>query len=476
MEATNTAQMRTERSAEDDVEILDSDSSIDELVRVSMPLRPTQLDGSQGKNRSTDRCALPSSPTTDVEAIWVWLLTKARSAHTFRSYKREVIRLLYWAANIRRCAISDLFADELYAYRKWLTTPEAQTCFAPRRNLRKPPTATPPGDSPRPVEPLSAASRKLAETILRGMFSYLQRGGYLRLNPYALMSSNVNDFGVHRDLSELEPAASGTRQPSARTDGYNRIFTPNRRYFEPELYRWLLCRIDDHETIWPDENKEIFLRANVKYPVRPWPRSRIERFRFAWLFGFWAAPRRSELCNAVMGDIVREGGIWKWHVIGKGKLSTTVDLDPFVIDALMRYRSFLGMPALPTDEQSDKDTPLVPSFVRRYDTSGFAPPRPMTTGALYKEIKEFGVIACQWLAGEASTAQKDEWQRALLACSPHWLRRSYGTAAASSGMSLKKLMNQMRHKHVETTMRHYVIAEEERRVPELQKVREYFSR
>jgi len=446
-----------------------------ELESFAFELRSLGLNGHCGQNRVAATSLLPMHPQRDVEAIYVWLLTKAHNPHTFRSYKREAQRLLHWAGKIRRRAISDLDATDLYAFRKWMTTTEAQSCFPPRKNLRsaKASTSSVQHDSG-PRSPLSAQSRRLSETILSSMFAFLKEGRYLANNPYSLLSRNVDHFGPYQELSST--AAKSLAKPEERTSGYKRDFGPEEHVIDADLYRWLLDRIDDPSTDWPKEHGEIRNAQGDALVIRPWTSARIERLRFAWIFGFWSAGRRDELCRAVMGDVVAIRGAWKWFVIGKRDKSAHVELSDAAVQALARYRTSRGLPPLPTDDVSDKDAPLLPSFVVRFNSKGVRAARPMTPGALYKEIREFAALAATWLpTQDPHQPHLNDWRRALQSCSPHWLRRSYGTASALSGVSLHKVKKQMRHARLDTTLKHYVLGDDENERPELEKIASYME-
>ena len=99
---------------------------------------------------------------TDIAAIGLWLAEYANSPHTFRSYRKEAVRLLRWAIESRDKAVSSLLREDVLAYEVFLTTPSVDGTV------------------------LSLASRRQALGIVSGLFSYLVNAGYLAANPWTL--------------------------------------------------------------------------------------------------------------------------------------------------------------------------------------------------------------------------------------------------------------------------------------------------
>jgi len=83
---------------------------------------PELLDGREGSNRSrSGSCQL--NATNDIEAVSAWLAEYAEAAHTLRSYRKEVERLLLWATRSRGKALSSLTREDLLAYEAFLSDP-----------------------------------------------------------------------------------------------------------------------------------------------------------------------------------------------------------------------------------------------------------------------------------------------------------------------------------------------------------------
>lgn len=129
---------------------------------VSLPRAPEALDGRAGANRSPSSVPRQIHADTDVAAIGLWLAEYIASPHTFRSYRKEAVRLLRWATEIRGKAVSSLLREDVLAYERHLATPAI--------------------DGPL----LSTKSQRQAMGILSGLFAYLVNAGYLAANPWTL--------------------------------------------------------------------------------------------------------------------------------------------------------------------------------------------------------------------------------------------------------------------------------------------------
>jgi site-specific recombinase XerD len=136
---------------------------------------PRALSGEHGVYRRTaDQCLLNAAD--DYAAVKAWL--DGHRGHTARAYRKEAERLLLWALVARNKPLSSLAREDLLAYRDFLADPRPreQWC-APRNRPRMSPIW-------RPFEgPLSDAARAHALQVIRGLFDFLVRQGYLVGNP-----------------------------------------------------------------------------------------------------------------------------------------------------------------------------------------------------------------------------------------------------------------------------------------------------
>ena len=159
---------------------------------------PKALDGSSGTNRGDRQdCAL--NVNTDIEAIRLWLKAKGTNANTQAAYRREAERFLLWCLLEKRVALSSARLEECSEYLKWLEmigreTPEnwqkswiypQETWIGPKNTPRESPDWKPFNSS------LAYTSRKAASTIVRQLFSFLHKTGYLKFNPFDQIPAKV---------------------------------------------------------------------------------------------------------------------------------------------------------------------------------------------------------------------------------------------------------------------------------------------
>jgi len=170
----------------------------DEIRPLEFLAPPKGLDGSSGTNRGDRQdCAL--NVNTDIEAIRLWLKAKGTNANTQAAYRREAERFLLWCLLEKRVALSSARLDECADYLKWLEmigreTPEnwqkswiypQETWIGPKNTPRESPDWKPFNSS------LAYTSRKAASTIIRQLFSFLHKTGYLKFNPFDQIPAKV---------------------------------------------------------------------------------------------------------------------------------------------------------------------------------------------------------------------------------------------------------------------------------------------
>ena len=95
--------------------------SIEEISAVALP---QTLDGSEGSNRARG-VVRQTAADTDVKAIRLWLAEYVNSPHTLRSYRKEAVRLLFWATQAIGKPLSSLNREDLLAYEAFLANPSA---------------------------------------------------------------------------------------------------------------------------------------------------------------------------------------------------------------------------------------------------------------------------------------------------------------------------------------------------------------
>ncbi|MES2532987.1 MAG: phage integrase family protein, partial [Pseudomonadota bacterium] len=163
---------------------------------------PPALDGRQGGGR-TEMGVCRIAAATDREAVQAWLAAQRPDAAgvglsaTQRAYRREAERLQLWSVLERGQAMSALGADDVRAYQAFLAAPPAHWC-GPRHHQRWSPLW-------RPLEgALALPAQRHAIKVLRSLYAFWARHGYIRANPFAEAVSQPPSsapFGAHRMLS-----------------------------------------------------------------------------------------------------------------------------------------------------------------------------------------------------------------------------------------------------------------------------------
>ncbi len=284
---------------------------------------PELLDGREGSNRSrSGRCQL--NATSDIEAVSAWLAEYAEAAHTLRSYRKEVERLLLWATRSRGKALSSLTREDLLAYEAFLSDPgdEWLSPALPRH-----------GSNRRLFErALAHGSVRHAMGIVSGLFGYLVAAGYLAGNPLALR---------RRRKAGRKPAKV-------------------ERYLDHATWQFVL----DFVERWPRET------------IRQ--RQHFERVRWLLRFLHGTGLRASEAAKACAADLMFRRGNWWLRVLGKGGVEGDVPVGTELMQAYARYREFCGLPAVISPNDA---SPLVMSIAGNHDAC-------LTPTAIYLIVKD----------------------------------------------------------------------------------------
>ena len=185
------------------------------------------------------------------------------------------------------------------------------------------------------------------------------------------------------------------------------------------------------------------------------PRQSAERERLRFLFAllYLLAPRLNEIASHTMGSFIERRGRWWWRVIGKGQKPAVIPVPAPMLEALARYRTYLGLSPLPSTEDA---TPLVCSITGR---------RGIEASQIYKLVKRT-VRAAAAALDPGDSLRAEQLRRA----STHWLRHTALTHQADAGIELQYLRRNARHAKIETTLV-YLHADEDRWHDEAQKHR-----
>lgn len=274
------------------------------------------------------------------------------SLGTFNSYRRETERLLQWAWLIKKESITKLRREDIENFVRFCQNPPATWIsikkvprFIDKEGLRQPnpdwrpfvvsqsKAANRQGDK-LSVEQFSLSQGAIQEifAILSTLFNFLIAEEYLLSNPVALI----------RQKSKF----IRKRQQTA----------PIRRL---SLIQWqaVYDAAEDLAEEDPDKHERT-------------------RFILSMLFGMYL--RISELAASdrwipTMNDFARDSnGHWWFTTVGKGNKERQIAVSEAMIDSLVRWRSFLGLPALPSPGDN---SPLVPRIRGNGPMSDTAPIR-----------------------------------------------------------------------------------------------------
>ena len=296
----------------------------------------TDYSGEFGSNRQrVGTCQI--SANNDYQAIDAWLLRTQDSPHTFRSYRKEIERLLLWAHRIAHKPFSSLGVDDMEAYKQFLADPQPASDWCGSRVSRT-------HSDWKPFEKaLKPSSINQSLIILGTAFRFMVEAGYLSGNPMKLVSRTRIRQQVHkRDTVE--------------------------RYLEQDVWQYLWHYITSMSS---DTDKE---------------QRQAERTRFLFALLYLQSPRVSEVASHLMSDFRERRGKWWWHITGKGNKSARIPVKQEMLKALIRYRQSLHLSPLP---MPDDTTPLICSL------KGL---RPIHADMIYKIVKHTVQMAADELA------------------------------------------------------------------------------
>ena len=349
----------------------------------------------------------------DLEALKQWLVARAPNPNTRGNYRKEAERYLLWCVRERGTALSAVRAGDAALYLRWLEslgrTDEsewAQTWKIPQSAWIAPKNT--PRKSPRwrPFNgPLSVMSRRNAVTVVRQLYNFLKKTGYLIFNPFDQVSGKV-------------PLLRGEGAPQAFGD---RSLT---------------------EAQWED------IVRHIDTLPEGYPR---ERMRAILMLGKTLGLRSSEIIDARVSWIVtRRMGFRERaaiEVVGKGSKVRRLPLTSEqlgILDGCLKARGLGGLQAVPPE------TPLLTNLGR-----GGKPFEGLTRGGLYRIVAGF----FESVALDLETSRPLDAAR-LRAASTHWLRHSFAVEALTK-MNVNIVQAAMGHASVSTTGRYLAPEEEE---------------
>lgn len=385
-----------------------------------------ELLGQSGSNRARGEQA-QTQAQDDVQALESFLSEYSQSPGTLRIYRRECERLYLWAWLERGCAVSSLTREDFESYIDFLKDPQPARRWcgpkAPKESERWRPF----------VAPLDMAAVRTALAALNSMMSWLVDAGYLAGNPLGLIRQRLKKANATLGNSSSQ-APAWLPGEGAKVE----------RFLDEEMWAAVTQAVEGMPRATPKEAAEY------------------ERMRFVCAALYLLAPRAGELENQRMNSFREERGLWWWHVHGKGDKWARVPVPDDMMEALVRYRQFLGLTAVPSPSDM---TPLLVSTRTRVNAVSSEPIKGVTARRLNQLLKELFMRAADLLP-ERAAHKKDK----LLRASAHWGRHTAITAKVDSGMDPRYVQKDARHADPRTTGM-YTHEEERRWHEESQKQR-----
>lgn len=378
------------------------------------------LDGRTGTNRADD-VMKSLEAVDDLSAIQAWLAARAGNPNTQGVYRKEAERFLLWCTLEKEIAMSSVGLQEASDYLRWLEQlgrlsdkDWARRWKLPQHDWIGAKNTPRENENWRPFNSaLSHTSRKMSMTVVRQLFNFLKKTGYIIYNPFDQISTKV-------------PYLEGEGAPKAFAD---RSFTEDQwqtiyQYFESQ---------DDDE--------------------------RHARMAVILMLGKGLGLRASEMLQARAGWIVERridnDTITVIEVVGKGDKVRRLPLQPEQVAIINHYFSMRGLAHLGI---ADAETPLLSSLGRGRKNAlkeGQAKTTSLSRSGLYRTLEDF-------LAEVASHVESTRPLDAakFRASSTHWLRHTFATTALRE-MPVNVVQNAMGHASVGTTSRYLTPEESE---------------
>ena len=300
------------------------------------------------------------------------------SAETFKSYRREVERLVQWAWIVEGKSIKDLRRMEIENFiefcqappQSWITSKHFPR-FIDQGGARVPNTAWRPFVAVDPNKPhvLSQSALQAIFAILSSFYNYLEQEEYVTQNPIAQI-----------------------RQKS--------------KFLRKQQTQKQVRRLSEMQWVYTLETAEMMAVENPGLHERT-------LFIMNALFGMYL--RISELAASArwipeMGHFFKDADQnWWFKTVGKGNKERDISVSNAMLAALKRYRASLGLTALPSPGES---YPLIPK------ASGLGPIE--GTRHIRKIVQACFDKTMERLRADGFVDEAD----GLIAATVHWLRHT----------------------------------------------------
>jgi site-specific recombinase XerD len=364
------------------------------IVPIESLAVPTEIDGSAGTNRARNH-GLPCSLDTDLHAIDAWLAARQHSPHTARAYRREAERLLLWAINDKKKALSSLDSADCAGYiGTFLADPQPAARWVGRAKIERTHLDWRPF-----VGALSNRSRETARAILHAMGQWLVEQNYWAHNPFSTAPAVA--IGARIDVSGRS-LNHGQWQSVVQAASRG-------QYSQREL--------------------RDYLALNLAYST---------------------GLRRAELAHATTGRLIppklesalesgpeaASANTWQLAIPGKGPAARTIPVPHAVMELVFESLRARGLPGDPG--ACPADTPLLAHF----RTGNSLTPDGM--GQVFRRLFSWAALL--------STPQNLLDSRRYFNASTHWVRHTHSHHALESGADCREVQVRLGHANLSTTL------------------------
>lgn len=298
-------------------------------------------------NQYITRIATHSVPDAGLvyEYTWDWLMENRYSPNNFKSYRSEVTTFLHWCFEVAQMSVVDVKRSHLAQFIDWCCQPPKHLIAhhnSPQFVLDKQLGERVPNPRWRPftgqrvasgevVYRISPAALKTKLAVLSTFFGYLINEEIMERNP-AMMLMKTGRF-----KHNMQSRSSG------EDDEQIKAFTELQWSYVIEEAKRMA-----EET--PDEHERTLMMVSLMYSCY---------LRISEVSG---RPGYSPVMSQFRRD--PKTGVWGFFIPeSKGGKRRTVAVSNALLEALKRYRNYLGLPDLPSPDEQ------VPLFVRHRKTS-----------------------------------------------------------------------------------------------------------
>lgn len=365
------------------------------LESMLLPIRPSSLPASAGG--APDECFIKAD--NDGDAIKTWLNSLSGSPSTRRAYRKEAERLVLWAMVERGLTLGQMAIEDATSYRDFLCAlgrvdDETWAWRIPQRQWMAPRATKRHSPRWRPFEgALSPKSVNYALTVCKTLTRWLVKNGYLRFNPWDVIT---------------KPRAAAAAAPDLELS----------RVIGPAQWEGLMEAVGNIE----DESDRRRARLTL---------------RLALVTGMRLSELVEASCENVRAMPMKDGTGTRWmlDVRGKGDKWRSVPLLP---DVMQLLRESLRDRGLPDDPRA---APEGTRIITRADGD------PITDSGLAWVIKHYNHLAEMHLIA----VDRFDEARVFAKASTHWIRHTTGASLGDAGIPSSQIQQLLGHASIATT-------------------------